>query len=125
MREAENLRAVLYLLGVPMMTFPLTTSVDLSDIIRFAPMRIPRFMARRDISKVLALVAFRISPWYGNQKLLAPRRHKNPAYLQNSHFVIYGVFYCLPRAKYRIFLVFFVRIVSLKTVRKAGRKYFS
>jgi hypothetical protein len=120
MREAENLRAVLYLFGIPMVTFPLATGVDLADIIRFASVLVPRLMARRDISKVFALVDFRVSPWYGNQKLLPPEKHKNPAFLLSSHLVVYGVFCCLPRAKYRIFLTFFVRIVSHKTERKVG-----
>jgi hypothetical protein len=122
MGEAQHLGAILYLLSVPMVTLPFTTGVDLGDIIRFASVFIPRLMTRRDISKVLALVAFGVSPWYGDQKLLPPEKHKNPVLLLSSHLVVYGVFCCLPRAKYIVFLVFFVRIVSLKTERKVGPK---
>jgi hypothetical protein len=97
-----------------------TTGVDLHDIIGFSSVYIPRLVTWRDLGEALAGVDFGLCPWYYYQVTATPPRHKNPAYLQNSHFVIYGVFYCLSMAKYLIFLAFHINVIPLRTQGKVG-----
>jgi hypothetical protein len=127
MREAENLRTVLYPRGVALMPIDLTAGVDLSDIIGLSSMHIPRFVTWRGIGQILIRVASMLWYWYYTQVTRLPRRHKNPASLPNSQLVVYGVFYCLSIAKSLFLLAFHINVIPLKTERKVGlgRKFIS
>ena len=120
MREAENLRAVLHARRVALMSSVRTTRVDLGDIVSLASVLIPRFVTWGHVGEVLPLVDFRIGPWYGDQVSAPPSRHKNPAYLLNSHFVVYGVFCCASRAKCLILQQNHINVIPLKTQGKVG-----
>jgi hypothetical protein len=88
MREAEHLRAVLDARGVALMSPVRITPVNLGDIIGFATVHIPRFVTWGGVGEILGFLDLPVLNGYSKQVHGPHRRHKNPAYLQNSHFVI-------------------------------------